>query len=82
MSSTVRLGRKTYVKLLWVLAHDLKELLEESPDDHLDGWRVSSSSWSGVLLLGNISIGCGHCEVVKVRRTLWSTSCIKQYQLR
>lgn len=78
----MRLGRKTYVELLRVLAHDLEELFEESPDDHLDGWRVSSSSWSGVLLLGNISIGCGHCEVLNVRRTLWSTSCIKQYLLR
>lgn len=65
MSPMAQPGRKTYVKLLWVLAHDLKELLKESPDDHLDGRRVSGSSWGGVLLLGNISIGCGHCEVVR-----------------
>lgn len=73
------LSGTTYVKLLWVLAHDLEELLKESPNDLLDGWSIGGCVWGGVLLLSNGSIGCGHCEVVREASGLLSCSQIKQY---
>lgn len=62
MSLMLEVSGTTNVELLWVLAHDLEELLEESPNDLLDGWSIGGGVWSRVLLLGNGSIACGHCK--------------------